>query len=311
MNYTKLQKLYFSDNINDMIEFYKNIKNYNDLLKFIKSIPLYIPEIYISNSYSRNDIIMVAPTPDHSNSDSIKLSEAFNEFKIIFVESAGERFNFANSMNTGIEKALTYNPQWIILANIDSYPMCDTLSLREKIQASTSDILVPQIYDERNKLNELISLKKNSWFIKTIFKYGYYFKFVLPKYLWGQFIIYKYNILNDVSYYHFGKKKLKANTNYNYIISKYIFSRQKKYFINLQPFSIIRSDILQKNNFDTDFINGGEDTELSIRLLQQNYKLSVINFKIRRGTGTYLGVNLVRLVRYSILANILLAKKLK
>jgi hypothetical protein len=310
MDCKDLEKLYFSESIDDLIRFYKEIDNYNDLLKFSRSIMPTEPEVYIANSNAKNDIIIVAPTPDHFNEDSINLAKTFEQFKIVFVEARGKNFRFSLSMNKGIEKALTYSPNWIILTNIDIYPISNVDNLRNIINNSKSDILVPRIIDEKNKLNELEYIKKTSVFMSMFFRYGYYFKSVLPESLWGKFIIYHYGILKGTSYYHSGNKKVKKD-NYSKLIYKNIFSSKKIYYINVQPFSIIKADIVKKEKFDTDFINAFEDFELAIRLYQKKYKVLLINFNIRRGTGTYLGINLIRLIRYHIFAEILLAYKIK
>jgi len=110
-------RLYFSDNINDIIKFYYCFNDTDELIKWSRSLPS--AEINIIEKEGDSEIVFIIPTPDIKDKLTINLLESIKNFHTILVESKGKDFNYARSVNKGVAIALKYNPRWIIISNND------------------------------------------------------------------------------------------------------------------------------------------------------------------------------------------------
>lgn len=100
-------RLYFSDNINDIIKFYYCFNDAGDLIKWSRPWA----EINIVEKEGDSEIVFIVPTPDIKDKLTINLLESIKNFHAILVESKGKYFNYARSVNKGVAIALKYNPR--------------------------------------------------------------------------------------------------------------------------------------------------------------------------------------------------------
>lgn len=80
---------------------------------------------------------------------------------------------------------------------------------------------------------------------------------------------------------------------------------------NIQPVSIIKSKILEMDKFDNAFVNGGEDTDLSIRFSLHGYKVAYLPYTFKDIGGASLGKNTRRILKNTIPEILILGYKLK
>ena len=117
----KLNNLFISKNLEDIIKFYSYFKTAEELIVWSKRRPHGRAKIYeVSGD---KEIIVVIPTADYNGEYAKNCREnIFNGLQMAFVDS-GEKgdpyFNYSRNCNIGIEHALKYNPKWIILSNDD------------------------------------------------------------------------------------------------------------------------------------------------------------------------------------------------
>lgn len=319
MDFNDIEKYYYSSNIKCILNFYYKIRSFDEIMNFIHNIPDPEIGIEIEHENADNEIVMVVPSPDVNDTYSTNLIKNFSKFKIIFSVSKGKYFNFSKSMNVGINTALKYNPKWIILSNVDVEPISNFDNIARQLNNINADIIIPRMVDENQKVHNITFLNKTGNFTNNLFHLFSPLNTFLPVYSRGQFILSNIPMTKNEQFIRFIQTTYKFN-NYNgnldlndiqyNFISKYIY-KKSLYYVNIQPFSIIKSSVLKDNKFDEDFINGGEDTELAIRLLRKHYKFALIDVSVKRYTGTYLGVNETRLLRNSLMSLLLLGKKLK
>jgi len=313
LEHEALLRLFFSKKKEDILSFYNHIDSYEGLLAFLQNLPKPAIKTYIGNADQPNDIILVIPTPDINNKDVIKIKSYFKNFKIIFSVSSGSYFNFSRSMNTGIKEALRLNPSWIILSNLDIEPAFNTDIMREFLNDSVEDVIVPRIVSKEGREQQLVCNYRfsDSSIIYKLFNLSFLMRF-FPVYLRGQFYINKINISKNMPIRFIQiNKKLGQDSNIKSYIIDSLF-RSRLCYLNVQPFSIIRSYVFKENLFDETFFNGGEDTELSIRLMRNGYSFMYCpKFTIIRDMGKYLGNSEIRLLRNAVLALILLGNRLK
>jgi len=108
-------RLYFSDNIIDIIKFYYCFNDAGDLIKWSRSRPS--AEINIVEKEGDSEIVFIVPTPDIKDKLTINLLEFIENFLGILVENKGEYFNYPRGVNKGMAIALKYNTRWIIISN--------------------------------------------------------------------------------------------------------------------------------------------------------------------------------------------------
>ncbi|MGC9123815.1 MAG: hypothetical protein ACP5IB_07110 [Thermoplasmata archaeon] len=315
MNFENLNKLYDSNNKEDLLQFWQSFKNFNEIISFIRNRPEPSISLHFKNADALKDIIFVVPVPDMNNYVE-KYIQNFKNYFIIFVESRGPYFNFSKSMNKGIEEALKFNPNWIALSNLDITPLDDTSILREILYKQSPGIFIPRIISENKKVIDKICIIPYGILINYIFKNLQFISKKLPLYYQGNFFIssLKINDIDKIFKYITINKYYKINKNFSFNLKDiYLKLKIKKSicFKNIQPLSFIHSSIIRKYRFDEDFINGGEDTELSIRMVKNGEIFKDLDLYFKTKSGAFLRNNEVRFLKNSILEKLLLGIKLK
>ncbi|MEM3193000.1 MAG: hypothetical protein QXU98_01460 [Candidatus Parvarchaeota archaeon] len=128
-------RLFTSDNADDIMKFYDAFSNRDELIQWMKERPKGRAEII--EVEGNKEIIVVIPTADFDGKYAKECREnIFRGLHIIFVESGYPKdpyFNIAHNCNIGIKKAMEYNPKWIVVSNDDMKKVDDIGSLVEKL----------------------------------------------------------------------------------------------------------------------------------------------------------------------------------
>ncbi len=292
-------ELYFSQNPKDILKFYNSFDTPKSLFDFLFKMEKAKVKI---NIVQGDKNIVVVPTADAKGENAVNIKQKYYGSTIILVESSGEYYNFSHAMNVGIEKALTLNPEWIILTNDDVYPINYKI-LKDKLNNMTADIIVPKLikYNGKNretriciyKINKLLNLIYKMKFINRMF----------PLHFRGRYIANSISIYKETYKYI----NVRANSFINYLLP---VKNRLMCLPIIQPISIIKPEILKLYKFDETFVNGGEDLDLSIKFKIAGLKFCESNMEFEGKSGSSLGINEIRIYRNTLIEILLISYKL-
>lgn len=276
------EEMFSSNKFRDLKRFYKGLDNVQDLIYFSKERPMAISQIYELNKEYYKNIIVVVPTKDISKSEKDILRN-FPDTFIIVVESGGQYFNFAKSMNLGISKALSYNPSWVILSNDDLKITEGTNFIDCVNHTKNADILLPTVIEgdiPQPKFFDLYEQSKALEFlikISSLFLVSQFFEFTRGQTGYSRTKIFKDK--GSLHYVQIPSHMKDCNLLHKFVISfgRLLLSRRLIKIPKIQPISAVKAEILKNNKFDEVFINNGEDTDLAIRLSLQHCSVSICN----------------------------------
>ena len=274
--------LFTSNNGKNILEFYDSFKNREDLIEWMRERPK--GATYVHEVEGNKNIIVVITTADFYGENAKKCKDiVFKGLQIIFVES-GEvpdfYFNAAHNANIGIKEALEYNPEWIIYSNDD-------------VETDNIQGLIT-ILKSNPRESYLVPLRKNTEAQFQIFDAK--FPSLLAHAL---FSLFSGDIEYGVSSLKMLKVKFWAHNGLFFSAREGILYKFLKFlsfpvslpYENFSDFGIFRATVLREFKFEESFINGVEDTELTLRLINCGIFPKVIPFKVRsaKGGGQTLG----------------------
>ena len=280
----ELNRLYNSNNPNDIIKFYGNFNTPEELIGWSRSRPHGRAKIYTVKGDT--DIVVVIPTADrHGKYAKNCEKKIFKGQQIVFVESGGRDdpyFNYARNCNIGLRYALRYKPKWIVLSGDDAYKIDDITKLKielSKINENKFDVIFinpsPDYYHSYT-----IRISKRTLISKIIRRY---LSARESRHIEAIFDKFQVSVVGPTP------KK---------VIKRIIFPPITKSFIQIGDFNIFSYKFLHQKNgkvFDTVFINGFDDIDLSLQLKDKTYRS--INFMIGSNRENVLGQNFNRYLR--------------
>ncbi len=249
----------------------KEAKSKDEIIKILENIKFYptFKEVE-GNKYA----VVVIPTKEVNGKWAKADLEIFKGLHIIFVVDGKGTFKISQAINKGVEKALKYNPKWIIISNDDMYKIDDIKKLISELKKSED-------YDT------LFFPKSNTYSNGTVVAKPFLQKYI--RYVrmgWRK----EYQKIVD----RLGiKYELLDFKDHGFMYSNLAY--KKNLFIKIPnhqgSFIILNAkyvrNVLKGKIFDEIFYNGHEDTYLCYRYLNNSrYKFS--NFNI----GTYIGKSL-------------------
>jgi hypothetical protein len=90
---------------------------------------------------ANGDVVVVIPTKSVNSPLAREAREVFKPLPVVFVESSGKYFNYARSVNAGIERVMEYRPKWVVVSNDDVHKVDDAKKLVDAL-ATTNRVLV-------------------------------------------------------------------------------------------------------------------------------------------------------------------------
>lgn len=267
---------YFSSNDQKKIlEFYNSFKDKNQLITWMKERPKGTSEIFeIDGS---KEIIVVIPTADFFGEFAIRCrEEIFKGLHIIYVQSGGRDdyyFNYAHNCNRGIMKAIEYSPKWVVLSNDDMYKMDDVNILISEL-SGLDDREVEVVFPTATEYHSYLARFGKSKVTRHMFF------ILLGRLRFIQVLLERrFEVMEFVSM---------KNGIYDF------FFENGRPLLMIGNFGIFSSKYINYLNcklFDENFINGGEDLDLSVRIMKENRRFSHIKYKIGDYFGSTLGKN--------------------
>jgi len=291
-----LNNLFMSNDPKDILRFYDYFENRDQLIKWMMERPKGNYRIVEFNK-DENDIIVVIPAID-ANGKFAKtcMDDIFKGLHIIFVESGigNYYFNYAHNCNAGIKKALGYNPKWIILSNDDMYKIDDVEILKKellKIDHKDYDV----IFIQPSKFHSVPDNIGKENILRKI----------------GLTLIFKRRMQKRI------ERKFKV-TLFPAPIHSYLrfFYKPGYRYIQFVDFCIFSSSFTREKDgklFNEDFINCGEDNDLSLKISLKRDRYTFINYKIGDYMGQSLGSDILRKLRNEagiVLLNYMIDKNL-
>lgn len=271
--------LFISNSPDKIIEFYNGFDNRDQLIQWMKDRPK--GAAYIHEVEGDKEIIVVIPTADFNGKYAKECRETiFKGLHMVFVES-GEvpdpYFNYAHNCNVGIEKAIEYNPKWVVVSNDDMYKEDDISKL----------------------IAELSNLDNEAYYSVFTPPSQYH---SIPHRLANPNILFK--IYSRMSKYNKENLRFLNKFSINFLIcpESGLYSRlfRKGYsYLEIQDFGIYSSEWINRNNglYDEIFINAGEDTDLAIKLNLNSDQTCKISYRIGDMIGSTIGIGVNRSLR--------------
>jgi len=282
-----LNDKFLSSNVNELIEFYNEFSNRDDLISWMKGRPKSDGKIYVEENKIGN-IVVIIPTKDVDSNYALQCRNViYKGISQIFVESVKPRdtfFNYAHNVNKGIEYAMKMDPDWIILSNDDMVrvdPPEKLVSELSKFDPSRYDTLFTIPEGLYHSFHRMIATPNSLYSTVAKLHPNRLRKTRLE--LWKKF---------NLRYLDALDKGIVG------IISKLLYSNKFRHILT-GSFTILSRDFVNNISgkvFDDTFINGGEDSDLSLRLIF-NGKYSKINYEITDLVGKSLGTGWERILR--------------
>ena len=277
---------FLSGNAEDVFSFFDSFDTRESLFSWMKTRKKNEPTIYDVDGPT--DIVAVIPTSD-MNSDRVKTTKEsiFKGFRQIYVESVkpyDPYFNYSHNANVGIAEALKLSPEWIVIANDDMVPRQRPERLSGAIREwdhSVTNVLFTNPPGEYHSFQRFIG-RPNDLYKLIVTLHPNRSRIHRYK-LWKKFGL-KYVDALDV-----GKTGIASKITYRVV----------KPHLLTGSFTILSSKFVahQEQVFDETFINGGEDSDLSLRLTKEEEKIGFIDYEIGDMVGTSLGSGWIRNIR--------------
>ena len=261
--------LYQSKNINDIIDFYKHFDSKKELIRWLTNLRKDEPKLFVLNG-EMDEYNVVVPTKTLNRKIIKRLKKQFTHCRIILCVCSSKYFNYAHSVNRGIQMALKHkNCKWIIIAS-------DDLSSLDPINKLN------------NELKYIDDKKIGLVFPKYVSKH-HFVQFM--KYRWHTRFLLRLLSKNDVLNFYILRKKF--NITYiptareNLIMDlkrKLLYKPVGRQFLNIGDFAIFSARSLKRKYlFDEIFLNNEEDIDVSTRI--DLYRTQNINFTVNCGVG--------------------------
>ena len=275
MDYEELENLWDMNTLSALEKFYGEVNSPGKAIEF--SLKRKKADVSIHYKNNGNKMCFVIPTSSFNEFTKGNYWKFISKFDTIIVESNGKFFNYAHSMNTGIREALNYGYSKIVLSNDDMMPIDSVNDLNSYAERkSEPEFILPakvklsptnnftisdtfnlvkrnSLYNFFNAINWRLLHKKNAKYMIKITK---------------KFVNLDYAVVEG-----FNRRVL------NSLLVPMLDVRLKNVPL-FNSFGIFDAEILQKEQFDTSFINGKEDYDFIIRILRDKYSFSKSTFRI-------------------------------
>lgn len=299
-------ELFESNDPNRIIEFYSSFNSRQQLLRWMEKRPKGVTTIF--EVEGDDEIVVVIPTAEFNGENATRCrQEIFKGFRTVFVQSGGRSdyyFNYSHNCNVGIKKAMEYSPKWIVLSNDDVYKIDDPDKLRRLILKYDNDKVRILFTEESEYHSKNLTLFQPSYLGKL---HTRIMKALVNKKTAnnGLGIATSFNVMRATellaekfSILH--KLRSSASTSIRKKIENTVLYKRMLNGTFFQDFGIFSSELIKDMNgsvFDENFVNGSEDTMLSLELISGEIKAEKIDYRVGDFIGSTLGNGSLRKLR--------------
>lgn len=284
MDYNILETFWSSNNINNLVKFYEFINSPEKAYNF--SIQREKSRIKIYHHKSSSNICFIIPTISINNFLMDPYWNFVSKFDAIIVESSGQYFNYARSINCGITEALNYNYKTLILSNDDMEVVDNKNKLLKEIEnLEDFDVILPT---KIRKMDSTFSISDKFSIVNfnLTTRYMKYINWIINKN--DNFNEFK-SILNLINGYKYTVFEGSGNKKLDSFILRFLKVRYKNICL-FNSFGIFKRDVLENQKMDEAFINGKEDYEFVIRLINNKFSFVKSSFRISDIGGKSLNI---------------------
>lgn len=285
--YLDLNDKFLSGDIKNISSFFNHFPDRVSLIEWMKIRPKNPSTIF--NVEGDSSVIVVIPTADYNSSriQGVSRKKLFKGIQQVYVESRkpiDEFFNYSHNVNLGVKEALKYKPDWIIISNDDMIPISPPSKLLDEVKKhdpNLSNVLFTNPPGTYHSFKRFIGSPTALYRIITTLHPNLNRKKRLK--LWDKF---------DVKYID------ALYENGTGFLSKITYRNLKTHLLT-GSFTVLSRKFVesQKDLYDETFINGGEDTDLSLRLYQDESRFGYLNYEIGDMIGVSLGTGWPRILR--------------
>ena len=281
-----LNTLFLSPGVEDLMKFYNSFPDRDDLIGWMSGRHKSTPSMIQVQGDTTS--VVVIPTADYNSARtqtcSLKIFKGMQQIVVESVKPKDVYFNYSHNVNIGISKAMEFNPNWIIISNDDMTPSDPPNILLSELKKADPD-----------KYNVLFTREEGS--------YHSFPRFIgTPNSLYSVISTLHPNRLRKTRqeiWKKFGLKYIDAiDTGLTGLMSRFTYRYLKGHLLT-GSFAILSKNYINSVSkvYDETFINGGEDTDLSLKLLKEPEKIGFIDYKIWDMVGTSLGSGWTRYIR--------------
>ncbi len=320
MTDSSLEYMYQNLSEANFLDFYNSFHSVKEFIQF--TLNREKPDLQmISSKVSNSNVTAVIPTKSLESDTTKRLLQRLGDINTVVVQSNGPFFNFAFSVNSGIKEAINSDSEFIMLLNDDTIPLHKMHTIEKWIEKNRKvyDIFIPNISRDGSNVSSHQTIYRSSMVTRFILNNMHHIQTSLSNYNVQPRLLLKnihmnnpQNIINYIIL-RSSDYKSKKNTMKNSVIETAPRMLNHRLFDidNIQPVSIIKTKILEIDKLDTAFINGGEDTDLSIRFSLHGYKVAYLPYTFKDIGGASLGKNTQRILKNTIPEILILGYKLK
>ena len=269
-----------SKNIDDVVRFYDSFSSRQELIQWMRIRPK--PEVGLKELDGNKDIVVLILTANF-NGRYVEhcINEIYPGLHTILIGGEGHNnsyFNPAYYLNSGIEKAIAYNPRWIIISSDDMRSIHSVDKLKSRLEV-IDESKVDVVFTQPSKYHSIPNNLSGANFFRTLL-------FKLKRVRRRQLIIEK---KFHVKLFPVPVKGI-----------KHLFYRKGFYYVSMASFGIISGNLIKKIGtkiFDETFPIGGFDDDFSIRVIKENFTFTFIDYKIGDMFGSTLGTDMSRKFR--------------
>lgn len=306
----------------NFLQFYNSFDSVNELIEFFRSRKRANVQSFLIQSEDRSEITAVIPTESIKSKLVEIQTNKLQGMNIVFVESGGPFFNFSYSMNVGIRDAIRLKTKFIMLSNDDIFTLSSARKIQEEVVANSEkyDVFIPTIWSGKEYISPRQSIYSQSWLTENIISNRFMScinpsniskssrRLVTKLKIYNDANVLRYIILRDYDPIFRKAQSLLRGSIMEYVVKK--LNKPLLKINNVQPISIIKTDLLKSEKFDESFVNGGEDTDLSIRLAIKGVKIYYMKEQFQNVGGYSLGQDIDRILKSTLPEILIMGYKL-
>jgi hypothetical protein len=111
-----IERLFSSGVASDLLSVYERA-DLESLIRWMRNRPT--AQIKIREVEGDSEVVVVIPTADSEGSFAKRAASLYKGLHVVLVESRGQFFNYARSVNAGLRRAVELSPRWVVVSNDD------------------------------------------------------------------------------------------------------------------------------------------------------------------------------------------------
>jgi len=275
MDETEIEKRFTSSSLQDIVSIYAEATQ-EDIVRWMKNRKT--AEIKIHEIEGDSEVVVVIPTANVKSELAKRVAKLYEGLHIIFVESNGQYFNYARSVNYGVKHSLSLSPKWVVISNDDVTFIEDVKKLKDELSTVSSNTELVMASRSTYHTYPVVLVKPNEYFIQGMKFIGKTFR-LPPAEVYGEVLRYRERLGVEIV------------TMIKSMVGPMLkFAGEVKgEFLNAGSFIIAKT---KEKIMDETFINSHEDLYLSMTSRHE-----IIDYDVKEMRGASLGFGKIRFAR--------------